>query len=214
MLSSMTGPPERRPYRSTRRAEQAARTRADIVAAATRLFAEVGWQQTTMAKVAAEAGVAVETVYQRFRTKAALLRAAVDAAVGGAEDPEPLQQQERFTRVGQGDPEGRLAAAARLATDLNARTHSLYEAWRQAAGTDAAVAADLRDYETRRRSDVAAGLALLSRVAVDERTVDAAWAVLGTDVYTKLVSARGWSRSDYEAFVREILDALLPAGRS
>ena len=210
MMSSVPPHSARRSYQSTRRAEQAARTGADIVAAATRLFAQEGWGNTTMIKVAAEAGVAVETVYQRFKTKAALLRAAVDATIGGAENAEPLREQERFTRVGHGDPAERLAALALLATDINARTHALFEAWRQAASTDPAIAAELDDYETRRRSDVATALALIRGGPVDERTVDAVWAVLSTDIYSKLVSDRDWSSSDYATFTQEIVRALLP----
>ncbi len=211
MLSSMSVP-ERRAYRSTRRAEQAARTRADIVTAATRLFARDGWAATTMAAVAAEAGVAVETVYQRFRNKSALLRAAVDATVGGGTDgadAAPMAEQERFTRLGSGTPEERLAAAARLVTEINVRTHGLYDAWRQAASADETIAAELSEYETRRRSDIAAGLALLHGGPADDRTVDAAWALLGTDVYGKLVGTRGWSPADYEAFARRVLADLL-----
>lgn len=204
----------RRRYQSTRRAEQAARTGADIVAAATRLFTQEGWGNTTMTKVAAEAGVAVETVYQRFKSKAALLRAAVDTTIGGIEDAEPLREQERFTRLGHGDTAERLAALALLATDINARTHALFEAWRQAAGADAAIAAELYDYETRRRSDAATALALIRGGPVDERTVDAVWAVLSTDVYSKLVSDRDWSSSNYAAFVQEIVQALLAVDAS
>lgn len=165
-----------------------------------------------MTDVAAEAGVAVETVYQRFKTKAALLQAAVDATIGGTEGPEPLEQQERFTRIGQGEPDERLAAAAQLVGELNARTHALYAAWRQAASTNPAIAAALREYETRRRTDIATGLALLNGEPVGDRTVDAAWAVLSTDVYSKLVTARGWSHSDYQAFAQGTLEALLAGG--
>jgi len=162
-----------------------------------------------MIKVAAEAGVAVETVYQRFKSKAALLGAAVDATIGGIEDAEPLREQERFTRLGHGETAERLAALALLASDINARTHALFEAWRQAASTDAAIAAELHEYETRRRNDAAAELALIRGGPVDERTVDAVWAVLSSDVYSKLVSDRDWSSSDYAAFVQEIVRALL-----
>ena len=204
----------RRSYQSTRRGEQAARTGADIVAAATRLFTQEGWGKTTMAKVAVEAGVAVETVYQRFKSKAALMRAAVDATIGGIGGAEPLRDQERFARLGQGDTAERLAALALLATDINARTHGLFEAWRQAAGADPAIAAGLHEYETRRRSDVAAGLALIRGGPVDERTVDAVWAVLSTDVYSRLVSDRAWSPSNYAAFVQETVQALLAADGS
>ena len=209
----MSSTAARRPYRSTRRTEQAARTRADIVEAATRLFTRDGWAATTMAAVAAEAGVAVETVYQRFRTKPALLRAAVDATVGegsgGKDGAEPMAQQDRFTRLGTGSTDERLAAAAHLVAEVNARTHGLYDAWRQAASADPAIAGELGEYETRRRSDIAAGLALLHDGPVDELTADTAWAVLGTDVYAKLVGTRGWSQADYEAFARRVLADLL-----
>jgi AcrR family transcriptional regulator len=198
----------RRPYQSTRRAEQAARTSADIVAAATRLLARDGWGNTTMTKVAAEAGVAVETVYQRFKSKADLLRAAVDATIGGGTS-QPLQEQERFTRLGHGETAERLATLALLATDINARTHALFESWRQAAGADAAIAAELLEYETHRRSDAGAALALIRGGPVDERTVDAIWAVSSPDVYSKLVRDRAWSSADYADFVQKIVRALL-----
>lgn len=208
-MSSMSPPSVRRPYQSPRRAEQAARTSADIVAAATKLFTRQGWGQTTMTKVAAEAGVAVETVYQRFKSKADLLRAAVDATIGGIGEAQPLQQQQRFTRLGHGDRPERLAALALLATDINARTHALFEAWRQAAGADEAIASELFEYETRRRSDAAAALALVCGSSADERTVDAVWAVLSADVYGRLVRGRAWSTSRYTAFVQTIVGALL-----
>ncbi|MGH9133320.1 MAG: TetR/AcrR family transcriptional regulator, partial [Ilumatobacteraceae bacterium] len=78
-----TGPPTRRPYRSTRRKQQAARTRSDVLAAAVRLFAEHGWSGSTLAAIAREADVAVETVYGAFGSKKGLLRAAMDVAVVG-----------------------------------------------------------------------------------------------------------------------------------
>ncbi len=98
---------------------------------------------------------------------------------------------------------------ALLATDINARTHALFESWRQAAGADAAIAAELLEYETHRRSDAAAALALIRGGPVDERTVDAVWAVSSPDVYSKLVRDRAWSSSHYADFVQEIVRALL-----
>ena len=65
--------PSRR-YRSTRREEQTAQTRRDIIAAAGVLFRERGYAGTSMPEIAAEAGVAVETIYRAFGSKAGLLR--------------------------------------------------------------------------------------------------------------------------------------------
>ena len=44
-----------RRYSSTRRARQAAQTRADVLLAAVRLFGRSGWACTTLAAIAAEA---------------------------------------------------------------------------------------------------------------------------------------------------------------
>lgn len=52
----------RRRYDSPRRREQAEATRRDILEAARRLFEAHGYAATTMAAIAAEAGVALKTV--------------------------------------------------------------------------------------------------------------------------------------------------------
>ena len=67
-----------------------ARTRATqwrIVKAAFVLFCEHGYAGTTMAQIAEVAGVAVQTVYFTFHTKAAVLSRAYDFAVMGEDEP-------------------------------------------------------------------------------------------------------------------------------
>lgn len=78
---------------------RAQETRARIAAAAGTLFAERGYQGTPMSAVAQEAGVAVQTVYFAFRTKAELLVAAFDQAVLGSLDAPRPDQQEWSQRV-------------------------------------------------------------------------------------------------------------------
>src|SRR5918999_730393 len=58
----------------THRQRQALQTRRLIVDAATKLFLERGYGVTTMDAIAAEAGVAVSTVYAIFKNKRAFLR--------------------------------------------------------------------------------------------------------------------------------------------
>src|SRR5947209_3194055 len=67
------------------RKERAAATRRRMMEAAYRVFSERGYAKTTMEAVAAEAGVATQTVYFTFHTKAALLQAAYEYAVLGPE---------------------------------------------------------------------------------------------------------------------------------
>lgn len=68
---------------SSSRDEQTLATRRRMVEAAYRLFCANGYLGTTMKAIAAEAGVAVQTVYYTFRTKAAVLDEVIGAAVVG-----------------------------------------------------------------------------------------------------------------------------------
>src|SRR6476659_6139962 len=76
-----------------RRRDSAKATHWRIVKAAYELFRDQGYAATTMAQVAERAGVAVQTVYFGFHTKAALLARAIDFAVTGKETPRPPEEQ-------------------------------------------------------------------------------------------------------------------------
>ena len=66
--------------KSSRR-EKAAQTRARIVEAAHAEFLDNGFHGATIASVARRAGVATQTVYFVFHTKAELISAVIDAMV-------------------------------------------------------------------------------------------------------------------------------------
>jgi AcrR family transcriptional regulator len=74
------------------RREQAAATRERILRAAIEVFAEAGYVGARMGDIADRAGVAVQTVYFTFHTKAELLQACFDFAVLGPERLPPTQQ--------------------------------------------------------------------------------------------------------------------------
>ena len=67
-----------RPYRSEHRQRQAEQTRAAILRAARSLFTDPGYAATSVADIAAEAGVSVPTVYSSIGTKAQLARNLVE----------------------------------------------------------------------------------------------------------------------------------------
>ena len=79
------------PPKPTRR-EKAAATRERIITAASAVFAEAGYVGARMTDIATLAGVAVQTVYFIFHTKAELLKACFDHAVLGPERLPPSQQ--------------------------------------------------------------------------------------------------------------------------
>src|SRR5690349_11451806 len=84
-----------RRYDSTRRRAQAVQTRLDVLTAARDLFPKRGYAGTTINEIAIAAGVAVETIYRAFGSKAALFKAVNEAAIsGGAERAAiPLEQR-------------------------------------------------------------------------------------------------------------------------
>src|SRR5690242_11438289 len=83
----------KRSYDGSRRRSQARATRARIVEAARRRFLTDGYAATTIAGVAADADVSVETVYKGFRNKARLLKAGFDVAVAGDDEPVPVVER-------------------------------------------------------------------------------------------------------------------------
>src|SRR5215470_3620615 len=97
--------PKRR-YDSTRRRAQADATRREILEAAGRLFERQGYAATTMAAVAAEAGVALKTVYVAFETKSGLLRALWNSLLRGDQGSPPVAESEWYREVlDEPDPE-------------------------------------------------------------------------------------------------------------
>lgn len=201
--------PTRRRYSSARRAEQAAQTRAAVLAAATGLFATRGWGATGMRDVARDAGVAVETVYAGFGSKADLLQAALDVAVVGDDDPSALAERPAFLALARGSFEERVGTAARLVTEINRRTAGLARALREAAQADADLAGRLSANEQRRRQSVRQAAEAVAGGPVAQTTSDGLWAAVGADPYLLLVEQGGWDDAQYQRWVVDLIGRLL-----
>ena len=211
----MTVPPQdegRRPYRSARRQQQAAQTRALVLAAATSLFADRGWSSTGMRDIAKAAGVAVETVYANFGSKTDLLLTAIDVGVVGDTEPVPLSQRPDFAALGVGTIDDRITAAARMLTGINQRTWGLRRALNEAAGSEPELAAKLHALERRRRDDIGQGVAIALGRPVEEDLLDGLWVVMSADVYCLLTQVGGRPADDYERWLASTIRRLLTAG--
>jgi len=199
----------RRPYRSPRRIEQAAQTRAAVLAAAASLFARGGWAATGMRDVAREAAVAVETVYANFRSKAELLMAAIDLGVVGDAEPVSLAERPEFAELAAGPFDQRVATAAQLVTQIHQRTAGLHLALRQGAASEPELARMLMEGENRRRLNIQQGAELITGRRIGVSDADALWAVLSVDVFRLLTELSGWSVYEYEQWAaREIAQHL------
>ena len=192
-------------YTSPRRQRQAAETRADVLHAAGALFAERGWAATGMRDVARTAGVAVETVYANFASKADLLTAALDVAIVGDALPVPLSGRAEFTAISRaGGLAERAAAAAQLTTQIHIRTAGIELALREAAAADPDLANRLRAGLERQRIQVQEGLPLVAGRPVTPQERDTAWAIGGVEVYHLLTGLSGWTPEEYQAWLADI----------
>lgn len=191
-----------------------------IIQAAARVFLAQGYAGATIPRIAAEAGVAVETVYRSAGGKAGLLAAAVQAALaGGAERAElPVEERVGIRRViEETDPRRQLRAYAATQPGVWARVGPLLRVLEAAAGTDQALIelreqhADQRLAGMRRFAGLLAERGTLRPGSSVERAADLLWTICAQANYDGLVTARGWSPSEYRDWLSDTLAAsLLP----
>jgi AcrR family transcriptional regulator len=210
----------RRRYESTRRQEQAAQTRRDIVAAADRLFRERGYTQTSMPAIASAAGVVVETIYRTFGSKASLFRAVVEAALAGgpARAEVPVEERPAIRAViEEQDPRRKVDLYAATQPGVHRRSAPLTRLLRDAASNDDELSALHVEFERARfigQGKLADALAAAGHLREDLTVDDArdlVWTLCSPDVYEHLVVDRGWSADKYRDWLASTLAASLLA---
>ncbi len=217
MSSTRANPPARR-YDATRRRQGAAQTRSRVVDAAYRVFVERGYAGATIPLIAAEAGVAVETVYRAAPGKAGLLAAAVQAALaGGAERAErPVEDREGIRRViEEPDPRRQLAHYAATQPGIWSRVGPLLRVLDAAATGDPMLVelqqrlADQRLQGLRRMAEMLAVRGALRPGLTVDRARDLVWTLCAQANFDALVTARGWSHDEYREWLTDMLAAAL-----
>ena len=210
---------KRRTYNSPRRQEQAAATRRAILDAAEQLFEENGYVATTMAAIAAEAGVALKTVYIAFETKSGVLRALWNIRLRGDEGEAPVAAREWYRRMlDEPDPERQLRLNARNARMVKVRVGTLLGVIRTAAPADPDVGALWERiqgdfYENQRAvvKSLHAKGALKPGLDV-RRGTDIVWTLNHPDIWLLLVGERGWSAQRFERWLADAFCSQLLRG--
>lgn len=201
---------ERRP---TLREERAGITRTRILDAARHLFFRDGYAATTLKSVAAEAGVAVQTVYAVFGNKPAILTElrwmVVDVPEADAARLEAMHAPTGEERMAS------FAHSIRLRWEL---AGDIVKVDQDAARTDPSIRGDVQPAEGRRQ----AGIAAFARSLADDLDlrIDVARAAATVDaltmyqLYAQLVVVHGWDPDDYEAWLRtQLIAAILQPPR-
>jgi AcrR family transcriptional regulator len=204
----------------TSKADRARATRRRIVAAATTLFLRDGFLTTTMASIAAEAGVAVQTLYLSFGNKTAILSAAFDVALVGDDERVPIPGRDWYRAVIE-DPDGP-AALARFVhhSGVTMRRASPLYAVIQAASAEPEIAELLANNKRERHAgfaEIAGALAAKPGFSPGLSTDDAIgilYAVQSEETYLLLVAEHGWTGERWEEWVlMTLLAQLFPGAR-
>jgi AcrR family transcriptional regulator len=214
IMGSVNSRPPRR-YDSTRRRQQAQLNRDAVLAVARQRFLAQGYAATTIAEIARDAAVSVETVYKAFATKAGVLKALFDVSVAGDDEPIPMVQRDVIQDVGD-EPDAarklemyaehlaalmpRSAPVQLLARDGAASSSDAGEVWKQ-----------IRQETLTGMTMFASNLAKTGQLRVSAREArDVLWTYHAPELYELLVLERGWSATRYGKFLAHaLIDALI-----
>jgi AcrR family transcriptional regulator len=207
----------KRRYDSSGRRERARQSRGQIVEAAERLLLAGGYAATTIAAVAAEARVSVETIYKGFGGKPGLVRAIVEKGLAGA-GPVPAEQRSDHIRDTEPDPRRILAAWGAFVTEIAPRIAPILMLARDAAASEPEIAALLEEIEAARLERMthnARGLYEAGHLRpgiTPGQAADILWTYSSLELYDLLVIRRGWPADRYGHFAGQaMIAALLPA---
>ena len=208
----------KRSYDASRRREQARARRLVVILAARELFERDGFRPTTIAAIAAHAGVSAESVYKGFGSKAALAKAVFDLVIAG--DDEPVSVAERPAMQAMRDEPDVRRKIAMFAEGLaqrqarSARVQILIRNGRHVDDSLAPIWVKLND-------EGLGGMTMLGRhllqtgqlrdgIDLDE-VRDVLWNYLAIDTYERLVLIQGWPLERYSQWLtRAVTGAICP----
>lgn len=181
-------------------------TRNRLLQAAGEEFSVHGYAGTTVTRLAAAAGVSVQTLYLAWGSKRALLRGYMENALsGGAGSPEDAGR--RFAGL---PPRERLAELAALVTEIAERAATGWSLYRDASAVDSEIAADWNELQLLRHRLISR---VLSDVPVSALTegltikgaADTAWAIASPESYDLLVHRLGYQLEDFHDWMKQTL---------
>ncbi len=198
-----------RPYRSTLRDKRARETRLQIRRSARELFAARGFAGTTIAQIAEEAGVSLQTVYAVFGGKAGIVGAMLEDLDQSAD------QDAWLARIAaEENPRRQLRLFASFNRTLFEAGAPIFRAI-MAARTEADVAAVAERGDRKRREGTSQLVAVLaSKGALREGlkprdAADRLWLLTSAEQYMLAADGLSWSPSRYERWLGDLLEAEL-----
>lgn len=190
----------KRRYNAPLRAAQAADRRHAILGAARHLFVVRGYAATTVAEIAADAGVSVDTVYASIGRKPVLLRELVETALSGTDQAVPAREREYVRAIGEATgAEDKIAIYVDALVAIQQRLAPIFLALREAASTDPSCARIWSEIGERRAANMRGfaadlrGTGQLREDLSDDDVADVIWSMNATEYWVLLVGERNWT---------------------
>jgi AcrR family transcriptional regulator len=203
-----------RNYNSRGRQAQAGRTRDMILDIARRRFLADGYAATTMASIADEAGVAVDTTHKAFGGKAGLVRAIYERGLAG-EGPVPAPMRSDDMQSAEHDPHTVVRRWGILSTEVAPLVAPIHLLIRAASATDPDMATLLAESDRRRRERMRHNAQTLvdrghlrEGITLDHAT-DVLWTYSSPELYELLVLHCGWDLNRYGQFLGHAMASAL-----
>jgi AcrR family transcriptional regulator len=201
----------------TRKQFAAEETQRVIVDAASRLFLEHGYHATSVGRIAAEAGVAVQTIYNAVGSKRELLSRVLDFAAAGERAPVPVPRFMREQAESEPDPCRMIAQLVEFWRGALPRTAPVFRIIREAAAADPEIAVLERRRAAQRLGNYRHAAQLLAdRDALRPGvTIDGAaaaiFAIGHPEIYRALVLDGEWDDDAWATWLQATLEAALLA---
>lgn len=186
-----------------------------IVEAAAQLFLERGYHASSISQIAAQAGVAVQTIYNSIGSKRDVLSRVLDFAAGGERAPSPVAQFMREQAEHEFDAIRIIEQLVEFWQGALPRTAPVLRIIRDAAGIDPEAATLDRERAAQRLRNYATAARLLDQRGAlrDGLTIDQAaaaiFAIGHPETYRTLVIDGTWDDGQWGAWARATLEAAL-----
>ncbi len=174
-----------------------------MLAAANTVFSTEGYGKTTMAVIASVAGVAVQTLYFTFHTKADLLQATYEYVVTGADAVPPHLSS--WWQSAEGEPilDRAVLTIVNGSIEIFARAAPLM--WAVHSDPDARAAYEYNERLRREGNERIVEFLTEKKPLRDglslQRATDLFFTLLGPQLFMMLTTESGWSVDEYRAWV-------------
>jgi AcrR family transcriptional regulator len=186
------------------------------------LFTEYGYAGTTVRAIAAKAEVSVPTVEALFGTKARLLKAAIDVAIAGDDEPVAMLDRQWAREAAEAiDVETLLSIVASVLAPAQDRSSGLVLSVFEGAKSDPELESLAAQMSSQRATMAAwvvgrlVAIGALDREISEDGAIDTLFALMEPALFEGLIRRRGWTLDRYEQWLaRSLLHLLVSdAGR-